>query len=554
MRIVLVSIALVLAACSGTPAPLDAGSDAGSAPDAGPRDWPFAEVPAVTEPEPGIRREVLEIDVSDAPANPTTGDDTPSELDRIRIVRFSAEGMADVRAVIVAMPGLLGGGGSWEMLARHLVRRSIDAGEPVEVWAIDRRSNLLEDLRGLDAAEASEDFEIARGYYLHGETVGGEAFAGFVDQEDVPFMSEWGLATHMADLRAVIDHVPSEHQKARVFLMGHSLGGSMTEAFGAWRFEDGARGAELVAGLVLVDGAASTTAISEAEYREGTSGGIMSLPGVDAIRSSQRYLALPLLGVEVHVLAEISAMMALYAPEEVVDDRERATVLATLMSLTPRSVPAMSNAAAFGWAFDDASNGLSFAAVSMGQSTGGATEEYESLFGTTLIRPSDPSATYTWIDALDADPPEHTPLANLAHAWIDGRTNFAEWYFPLRLPLDLSAVGGLAIAEDGWQASEGLRAFDGAAVDAPILAIAAGLVSPDRYEPIRTRVAPVGADRPNAGATRDLESAFRVVDVTDQTHIDPLSAADTDRNPVPEAILEFVLANAQPGRVVITLP
>lgn len=547
-------LALLLAACDGPAATPDAGTDAGGAPDAGPRDWPFAEVPAVTEPEAGVRREVLTIEGSDAPANPTTGDDTPAALDRVQIVRFSPAGASDVRAVIVAVPGLLGGAGSWEMLARHLVRRSVEAGEPVEVWAIDRRANLLEDLRGLDAAEAAEDPEIARGYYLRGETVGGEAFDGFVQQADVPFMSEWGLATHLADVRAVIERVPSEHRRARAFLMGHSLGASMTEAFAAWRFDDGVRGAELLAGLVLVDGAAGAAPITETEYHEGTSGGIMSVPGVDAIRASQRYLALPLLGVEVHVLAELSAMMALYTPGEVVADRERAMVLATLMSLTPRSVPPMTNAAAFGWAFDDGSNGLSFAAVSMGQPTGGPTEGYESIFGVTLQRPSDPSATYDWIDALDADPPEHTPLANLAHAWIDGRTNFAEWYFPLRLPLDLSAVAGLAVAEDGWQATEGLRAFDGALVDAPILCVAAALVPPPRYEPIRARVAPVGDGRPNAGATRDQEAAFRVIDVTDQTHIDPLSAADTDRNPVPESVLAFVLDNAEPGRVALTLP
>ena len=554
MRIFVSVVSIVAAACGGSGAPLDAGSDGGVVPDAGPRDWPLAEVPSVTEPEPGIAREVLSIPVSDAPANPTTGDDTPSELDRVRIVRFSHEDATEVRAVIVAVPGLLGGAGSWEMLARHIVRRSIDAGEPVEVWALDRRANLLEDLRGLDAAEAGQNPDVARGYYLRGETVGGEAFAGFVEQSEVPYVSEWGLTTHMADLRAVIDHVPAEHQQARVFLMGHSLGASMTAAFGAWRFEDGVRGAELVAGLVLVDGAAAAEPSTETEYREGTSGGLMSMPGVDEIRSSRRFLALPLLGVEVHVLAEISAMLALYAPDEVESDRARTTVLATLMSLPPRNVPDMTNAAAFGWAFDDASNGLSFAAVSMGQPTGGPTEEYESLFGSTLIRPSDPSATYEWIDALESDPAEHTPLANLAHSWIDGRTNFAEWYFPLRLPIDLSAVGGLAIPEDGWQAAEGLRAFDGAAIDAPILAVAAALAPPDRYEPLRASVAPVGAGRPSAGATRDVEPGFRVVDVTDRTHIDPLTAADTVDNPVPAAVLEFVLANAAPGRVTPALP
>lgn len=536
---------VLLAACDAAPGS-DAGVDAAAAPDAGPRDWPSAEVPAVTEPEPGIRREVLTVDGFVAPPNPTTGDPTPTALNRAQVVRFSAADTPDVRAVVVAMPGIFGGAGTFEMLARHLVRRSITAGEPIEVWVVDRRGNLLEDLRGLDAAEAMETPDLARGYYFRGESVGGEAFGGFVEQADVPFMSEWGLETHLEDLRALIDRVPAADRRGRVFLMGHSLGASMTEAFAAWRFDDG-RGAERLAGIVLVDGAAATELITETEFVEGTSGGVMMLPGIDAIRASTRYLALPLLGVEVYPRAEIAAMDALYEPGVAKDDRGRDMVLAALMSLPAQRIPSMTNAGAFGWAFDDASNGLSFAAVSMGAPTGGPTETYESVFGATLERPSDPSATYDWIDAADVDPPEHTPLAHLAHSWIDGRTNFAEWYFPARLTLDLGAVGGLALAEDGWQADRGLRAFDGAAVDAPILAVAAALAPPSRYEPIRTRVAPVGPDRPNAGATRDTDAGFAIVDVTEQTHIDPLTAADTEANPVPEAILGFVYDNAAPG-------
>ncbi|RZO64298.1 MAG: alpha/beta hydrolase [Sandaracinaceae bacterium] len=539
-----ICVCALLGACGGGGGEGDAALDAPAVVDAaGPRDWPAAEVPAVTEPEPGIRREVLTLEGHPAPPNPSTGDATPDALDRVQVVRYSGMDEPDVRAVVVAMPGIFGGAGSFDPLARNMVRRSL-ADAPIEVWVIDRRSNLLEDLRGLDAAEASGDADIARGYYFGGETVGGERFEGFRSQEDVPYMSEWGLETHLEDLRRVIERVPAE----RVFLMGHSLGASMTEAFAAWRFGS-VRGAELVAGLILVDGAAGTSPLTETEYREGTSGGFMAVPGVDAIRSSTRYLALPLLGVEVYPRAEIAAMDALWAPDEVRVDRGRAMVLSTLMSIPVGRLPPMTNAGAFGFAFDDQSNGLSFAAVGMGRPTGGPVEPYESLFGSTLERPSDSNATYDWIDARDVDPPELTPLANLAHSWIDGRTNFAEWYFPVRLTLDLAAVGGLAVDPDGWQAEAGLRAFDGALVDAPILAVAAALAPAERYEAVRARAAPVGDGRPNAGATRDEASAFSVVDASAQTHIDPLSAADVPENPVPGAVLEFVYGNAAGGRV-----
>ena len=547
----------LLVACGGDPEPVDAGTDAAAIDAGGPRDWPAAEVPSVTEPESGIRREVLTVEGFEPPPNPSTSDATPAAENRTQIVRFSASDIPEVRAVVVAMPGIFGGAGTFEMLARHLVRRSVAAGEPIEVWAIDRRSNLLEDLRGLDAAEASEEADVARGYYFRSETVGGEPFAGFRGQQDVPYMSEWGLETHLEDLRAVIAHVPEAQRRARVFLLGHSLGASMTETFAAWRFAGPGgdlRGSEMLAGIVLVDGAASSAPIGETEYHAGTSGGLMSVPGVDAIRASSRFIALPLLGLDVYPRAEIAAMDALYAPTVVVADRGRATVLSTLMSIPVQRIPAMTNAGAFGWAFDDGSNGLSFAAVSMGQPTGGAVEDYDSLFGATLSRPADSSATYDWIDAPDVDPPEFTPLANLAHSWVDGRTNFAEWYFPARLTIDLAATGGLELPEGSWQAAEGLRAFDGALVDAPVLAIAAALSPPARYEDMRARIAPVGDGRPNAGATRDTDAGFSVLDATGMTHIDPLSAADTDRNVVPETILAFVYANAEPGTLAVTLP
>ena len=71
-------------------------------------------------------------------------------------------------------------------------------------------------------------------------------------------------------------------------------------------------------------------------------------------------------------------------------------------------------------------------------------------------------STYRWTDASEVTPREATPLANLAHAWFDGRTNFAEWYFPARLAGDLAACGGLAVggcwmADRVWSAMSSWR-------------------------------------------------------------------------------------------------
>jgi len=554
MRSCAPALALFLLGCPSDPAPTDAGSDAPLAPDAPAIDWPASEVPASHTLEGGVVRDVIRLPASVPPATPE-GVATPAELNFTQVARYHLEGATTARAIVLAMPGFLGGAGSFDRLARELVRLGGSEPAPLEVWAIDRRSNLLEDLRGLDAAEAEENPDIAKGYYFGRDTVGGEAFAGFLEQDEVPYLSEWGLRTHVEDIRRLIELVPEADRLGHVFLMGHSLGGSFAETFAAWRFEDGVRGADLLAGVILIDGAQGETPSTETEYREGTSGGFMASPGLNGVRDGARYFELPLLGSSVYTSAEILSLEAQFAPDAVVSDRVREQLLVTLLGLPGRAaVPDMTNEAALGWGFDDASNGLSFAAVSCGASTGGPTAEYDSVLGARLVQPSDPSATYAWVDAYEASPAEHTPIAALAASWTLGRTNFGEWYFPQRLPLDLAAVAGLAVPEDGWEAAEGLRAFDGASMDAPVLAIAAGLRPVESYASSRARGAPIGAGRPHAGTPRTDELAYRIIDATFLTHIDPLSAPDSAANPVPDAILTFIGEHVGDGTTSAELP
>lgn len=539
------------------------GGDDDGAPDAAPHldarapvDWPEADVPAATTPEPGIRREIFTVDGVAPPPNPVSGELTPTELDRTVVVRYRQAGdPVAPHAVVVAFPGLLGGAGSFDGLARNLVRGGAARDLVVEVWAIDRRSNLLEDRRGVDAAEAVGDPELANFYYYGDDTIAGVGFAGFVDQDAVPYMSEWGLATHVDDLRAVIDAITGGDDAAgrdHVFLLGHSLGGGFTEAYAAWRFADGVRGVEQLAGLILVDGALGDAPASEADWHDGVSGGLFSVPGVDELRGDggDRYLELPFFGVDIFPRVEVLALRARLAPDAVVADPGRDEALVFQLSLGALAVPPMTNAAALGWGFDDDSAGIPLASASMGDATGGPVGTYQSaFFDAELLHPTSATATYAWLDATADDPDDFTPMADLIAAFVDGRTNFAEWYFPQRLSLDLQAVGGAQVPDDGWQAAEGLRAFDGALIDAPILAIAADFVRPADYDAVRARVAPtVGAGRPGAGAARTSDAGFRVVD-TPFTHLEPLLAPARPDNPVPPAVLDFVEANAAAGTI-----
>ena len=556
-RLSIVTLAFVSVACSAPqPAP-DASvpSDADPGTDASVRDWPERMAPSSSMPVPGVLRDVVRIDVPAAPPNPTTTTATPSELNRIQILRFHAASGAAPRSVVVAMPGFLGGAASFEGLARSLVSASMAAGQPIEVWAIDRRSNLLEDTRGADTAEVAGNPDIARGYYFAHETVGGHAFAGFLSESDVAYMSEWGVATLAADVHALIAHVAATDRIGHVFLMGHSLGGTFAETYAAWRFADGTRGASELAGVILIDGSQLGASITEAQYHMGAGTGLMAGPGVELIRTTNRYFALPLLGVATYVRAEILSLEALLMPNAIVMDRARNMLLATLLGLAPTTVPSMTNEAALGLAFDDDSNGLTFAAVSVGHSTGGPLSTYTSITGPMLMHPSDPAATYAWVDALDATPPEVTPYTVLAHAWVDGPMNFAEWYFPQRLPLDLSAITTLDATPTSWQATQGLRAFDGALMDAPVLAVSTELRTPADYATSRTRLAPIGPGRVvPRGTPRTDPRAFDILDAQALTHVDPVLGPASPQNPVPARVLAFVMANTASGTTIPTLP
>ena len=556
---------LALAGCGdddGAMPPVDAGIDAPAPVDAGPPpDWTLAEPPASDVPETGVRRDVFVVPGVAAPPNPTTGTATPSELQATQVVRYREDVATPkpARAIVVAYPGTFGGAGSYDALARALVLRGAASGETTEVWAIDRRSNLLEDLRGMATATVAGNPEIAQGYYYRSDTIDDAAFAGFRTQDSVDFMSEWGLATLLEDVRRVIALVPEGDRVGHVFLMGHSAGAGVAETYAAWRFGEGAearRGAEELAGVILVDGASQGEALTEDEYRGGTSGGFAPLAGLDALRAEgPRYLELPLLGVGVLATAQIMSLRALTTPMAVSEDRERDRVLATLFSIPRGAVPNFTNRAALACGFDDESNGIPVFSCSLGKPTGGPTDTKDGLFGM-LVYPTDSAATYDWIDAPDATPPEYTPVDNLARSWAAGRTNYADWYYPQRLPLDQGAVGGNALAEDSWQAAEGLRAFDGPRMDAPVLAVAAALTAEGGYEAGRARVAPtVGPGRPMAGVGRGAEGAdtagFRVVDARALTHLDALAATDTPMNPVPAGIEAFLREHTADGTVAV---
>ena len=557
----LLGCALTLTACGS--------DDTSSAPSPVPYTPPPSSI-VVDDPGPlKIRKEVFEIDGFTPPPNPDGNIATPVEYNRVRVVRYRVDATPPkpARAIVVMMPGFIAGAGPFDGLARAIVRRS-GPDDALEAWAVDRRSNLLEDTHGLDVAEARRDPSRAQAYYFQQEEVEGKTFEGFRLPASMKWMSEWGAETTVEDLRRVIELVPQQERKTRVVLLGHSLGASIAEAYAAWDFGDAGRGYEHVAGIVLADGVTgdegdAVSPIEQEKYENGdpeNPGGFGPSPGVvaDIRAKGNTVISLPLLGQKAYVVAEYIAMAARWSPNAVEDDTQRDNLLKLTLGLT--ALPKMTNRAAFGFGFDAAYNPLVFTSAACGAATGGAIESYDSLFGGQLEHPSDPNATYDWQDYDEVTPVENTAIDDFARSFYEGPgVNLAEWYFPQRLPLDLSATSTLNIAEDDWRATEyGLRAMHGADIDAPVLAVAFALVGDaSAYDKFRAMLPPVGEGRLHAGATRDTDAGFRAMAWPALQHVDGLVAADVPGSLAAawyDEVVAFTRSNTPAGGVVVDAP
>lgn len=519
----------------------------------------------VDDPGPvKIRREIFLVDGVVPPPNPNGNVATPPEQNKVRVIRWrvDADPPRPARAIIVLMPGFLAGGGAFDGIARAVVRRSTNE-DALEAWAIDRRANLLEDTWGLDVAEVKKDATIANGYYFDQVAVEGKSFAGLLQGNQIPWESEWGLATTLGDLRNVISLVPEAERASRVVLLGHSLGASIVEEYAAWDF-GGAPGFKDLAALAIVDGVAgsegaTTPSIDRNAYENGAmpSGTSVTSPGVNGIRAGNVYTTLPFLGINAYIVAEYTAMRARWAPNDFVVDSQRDNLLGVFLGQTP--VPKMTNRAALGFAFDDASCPLAFVAVSCGSGAGGPITSYMSLLGGMAMHPSDPNATYTWTDFDKTTPPENTSVDDFARGWYDGpQINFAEWYFPSRLPLDAQAASTLNIADGDWRATAyGLAAKHGAEIDVPILAVALALVKDAaKFDELKALVAPIGAGRPSAGKPRTDPDAFTAKAMPELTHVDGISGTDVPGSRVAglyDMLVSFAKKQTPSGGVVVPI-
>ncbi len=146
----------------------------------------------------------------------------------------------DADTIFFFMPGLLAGAGSFNYLAEQLVLEAFEQQHQIaEVVVLDRRDQCLRDLAGLEEAEQQKDVSVAIDYYYNQLPINDKTFEGIKTSDDLPWLSDMGLALVQEDLMAVLSHlVPDPIQRQqKVFIGGHSLGGLLTHSFAGWDFD-----------------------------------------------------------------------------------------------------------------------------------------------------------------------------------------------------------------------------------------------------------------------------------------------------------------------------
>jgi pimeloyl-ACP methyl ester carboxylesterase len=185
---------------------------------------------------------------------------TPARYDKVGILKI---GPAKARNVLVLNPGTSASAAYFAPLAHSIVAQT----RGWQVWAVERRENLLEDHSVLDRAKAGQAtpqqlFDYYLGY-LRDASI--SRHMRLIPDAEVGYARRWGMATEVGDLRRVV--LRAQRLGGKVVVGGHSLGGTIASAYATWDF-GGRPGARGLAGLVLIDGASRIAPITAADARK----------------------------------------------------------------------------------------------------------------------------------------------------------------------------------------------------------------------------------------------------------------------------------------------
>lgn len=392
----------------------------------------------------------------------------PARYDKVFVTRI---GPASARKVLVLVPGTNSGAGDFTLVGRDIVRRV----PGLQVWALDRREQALEDTRVFRAALAGRrSVQQALDYYL-GWIADPRIQPHYrpLDKAKFGFMGDWGLKVQVEDLRRVIQ--AARRGGRTVILGGHSLGGSVTVAYASWDFH-GHPGYRDIAGMVCIDGGLLGTFDHAGLAR--------TRQRIAALRTQGPWLDLLGLGLPwaTGAFAEVGGLAALKEPQ--------APSLAQSFPLLPAEFkpPApVTNRGELGYAFDESTSPQALALIHVHAGHLGANGD--------------------WVDG------EVSPVERVARLFAQ-EPNALDWYYPARLNIDVDAAN--SDARNAETTALGLRVFDRRGVDVPLYAFQTSLTHGGVLRGARAFIR--GSRIPRARSV--------LVDASATTsHLDPLTAA-----------------------------
>jgi len=185
---------------------------------------------------------------------------TPAKYDKVGILKI---GSPKARNVLVLNPGTSASAAYFAPLAKSIVAKA----KNWQVWAVERRENLLEDQSMFDRAKAKtatpqQVFDYYLGWINNSSIT---SHVRLIPDSEVGYARQWGMNTEIQDLRRVV--LRAQKLGGKVVVGGHSLGGSITSAYATWDF-GGKPGARGLAGLVFIDGASSPTPMTASDAQQ----------------------------------------------------------------------------------------------------------------------------------------------------------------------------------------------------------------------------------------------------------------------------------------------
>ncbi|GGV30306.1 hypothetical protein GCM10010182_61810 [Actinomadura cremea] len=469
---------------------------------------PVASSSPVTDVEESVVRVRVPLPESAGPR--------PERCDWLSYLRYRhADGPAaseDADRVLIAQPGIFAGAGSFDGLARGTVHKAAENGDHIEFWALDRRSNCLEDRTGIQAGLAAGDVHLAVDYYYRQKAVDGRTFAGYQTNDQVEWLQNVGLEQTVRDqYDLLVRELPDRRlRKQKVMCGGHSLGGVLTAYFAMWDFDGdpattGDAGYEQCAGYFALDTRIDTGILGMEGFpadmvplvefgagvvRLGLEAGVVPRAlSAPAVVNTETMNLLAMAGLAARLAPEGVSDLATYVPSSFNTDTTYRLLFSkdypTFLTGSPTVRDfRFSNAAALGGLLDDNSQPLAFMQASVGFWDGGKIVDKEfpapnnldelglgglaTLLGTDrkAIPDTPDGPLYTWrnYDLVGApDDPGHesehggpfttaakevTDIAQLARSLSEHPLDFTEHYFPTKLITDIALADAPEIAGD----------------------------------------------------------------------------------------------------------